>query len=71
MIVPRVMRGAVSMSAGGVIIALLVGNELGGSVGVVLALPAAEDVGAGVLRVGGRWSRLRRTTPSRPKSVEG
>jgi predicted PurR-regulated permease PerM len=44
LIVPRVMKGAINMSIGAVLIAVLLGGELAGFVGVLLALPIAATV---------------------------
>jgi len=43
-VVPRVMKGAIDMSVAAVLVAILVGNELFGLVGVLLALPIAATV---------------------------
>jgi predicted PurR-regulated permease PerM len=44
LIVPRVMKGAINMSIGAVLIAVLLGGELAGFVGVLLALPIAATI---------------------------
>lgn len=43
-IVPKVMTGAIDMSVAAVLIAILVGSELAGFIGVVVALPVAAAI---------------------------
>ncbi len=43
-IVPKVMKGAIDMSVAAVLIAVLVGSELAGLIGVVVALPVAAGI---------------------------
>jgi predicted PurR-regulated permease PerM len=43
-VVPRVMKGAINMSIGAVLISVLIGGNLGGFVGVLLALPLAAAI---------------------------
>jgi predicted PurR-regulated permease PerM len=44
LVVPRVMRGAINMTVGAVLISVLIGGQLGGFVGVLLALPVAAAI---------------------------
>jgi len=44
LVVPRVMKGAINMSIGAVLISVLIGGKLGGFVGVLLALPLAAAI---------------------------
>ena len=43
-LVPRVMRGTVNLSVGAVLLAILVGSEIAGFVGVLLALPVVASL---------------------------
>ena len=44
LVVPKIMRGAIDMSVGAVIIAVLIGAALDGFVGVLLSLPVAATI---------------------------